>query len=237
MTRILICDNNPIFAQYLLQEVEKLMPVPCRFFICHSAEELRNTVMTDSPPDIVLLDIHLSDTPENGIALAQELFPRGTDVSVIFITGYIEYVSDVYEADHVYFLRKPIETDYLKRALQKAMETKSVKTPVFPVRIHGTTQLIDLREILCVESFYRKLRFRMWNETVECYGSFSSLPEIVQKQMIHCHKSFLVNPDYIRTMDHQKFLLKDGTSVPISRERYHDSRQCFLDYCARHLKQ
>lgn len=236
MTKILICDNNPIFAQYLAQEVERLMPVPCQFFICHSAEELRKTVLA-APPRIALLDIHLGDTPENGIELAQELFPRSSDTSVIFITGYIEYVSDVYETDHIYFLRKPIEIDYLKRALFKALEQEPLRSPVFSVQIHGTTQLIDLRDVLCVESFYRKLRFRMWNETIECYGSLSSLPEIVLNQMIHCHKSFLVNPDYIRTMDHQKFLLKEGTSVPISRARFPDSRQSFLDYCARHLNQ
>ena len=189
-------------------------------------------------PDIVLMDIHLGDTPENGIALAQELFPHGSAASVIFITGYIEYVSEVYETDHLYFLQKPINTNYLKRALEKAMEEEETsKAPVFSVHIQGTTQLIDLREVLCVESFYRKLRFRLWNETIECYGTFSSLPDFVREQMIHCHKSFLVNPDYIRTMDHQKFLLKDGTSVPISRARFPDSRQSFLHYCARHLIQ
>ena len=236
MKQILICDNNPIFAQYLAQEVEKLMPSTHEISICHSAEELRSAVVS-YPPDIVLLDIHLGDTPENGIALAQELFPHSSATSVIFITGYIEYVSEVYETDHIYFLQKPIDTNYLKRALEKAMEEGTGKAPVFSVQIRGMTQLIDLREVLCVESFYRKLRFRLWNETIECYGSFSSLPEIVREQTIHCHKSFLVNPDYIRTMDHQKFLLKDGSSVPISRARFSESRQSFLDYCARHLTQ
>lgn len=234
MISILICDNNPIFADYLKQEVAQLMTVPCRFSVCHSPEELRTACRSD-PPRIALLDIQLGDHDENGIALAKELFPAGSDTSVIFITGYIEYVSEVYEADHVYFIRKPIEKPYLKRALDKAMEEPQTNKSVFSVQIQGTTQLIDLREVLCVESFYRKLHFRLWNETIECYGSFSSLPDLVTRQLIQCHKSFLVNPDYIRSMDHQKFLLKDGSTVPISRSRYADSRQAFLDYCARHL--
>lgn len=234
MISILICDNNPIFADYLKQEVEQLLPVPCRVSVCHSSEALRQICASD-PPGIALMDIHLGNSPENGITLARELFPASSDTSVIFITGYIEYVSDVYEADHIYFIRKPVEKEYLRRALDKALEGKQTKAPIFSMKIQGTTQLIDLREVLCVESFYRKLRFRMWNETLECYGSFSSLPEMVTSHMIHCHKSFLVNPDYIRTMDHQKFLLKDGSSVPISRSHYSDSRQAFLDYCARHL--
>ena len=234
MISILICDNNPIFADYLKQEVSQLMTTPCCIAVCHSPEEMRAICQND-PPRIALLDIQLGDHDENGITLARELFPAGSDTAVIFITGYIEYVSEVYEANHVYFIRKPIETPYLKRALDKALEKPSAKEYVFPVQIQGATQLIDLREVLFVESFYRKLRYHLWNETIECYGSFSGLPELIARQMIQCHKSFLVNPDYIRSMDHQKFMLKDGSTVPISRSRYASSRQAFLDYCACHL--
>lgn len=235
MTSVLICDNNPIFADYLKQEVQTILEGPCRVLVCHSPEELR-TECKKEHPQIALMDIHLNDTPENGIALAKELFPSGCGTSVIFITGYIEYVSDVYETEHIYFLRKPVEKDYLARALHKALEQEAhSSSPIFSIRSNGTTQLIDLREVLCVESFYRKLRFRLWNETVECYGAISGLPEFVRSHMIYCHKSFLVNPDYIRTMDHHKFLLKDGSVIPISRARYTDSRQQFLDYCSRKL--
>lgn len=235
MTNVLICDNNPIFADYLKQEVLSILEDPCTVSVCHSPEELRKECKKTSP-QIALLDIHLNNTPENGIALAKELFPAGCGTSVIYITGYIEYVSDVYETEHIYFLRKPVEKEYLIRALRKALEQEPKRsTSLFSIYSNGATQLIDLREVLCVESFYRKLRFRMWNEVLECYGTFSKLPVEVQKHMIHCHKSFLVNPDYIRTMDHQKFILKDGTSVPISRARSTDSRKAFLDYCARHL--
>ena len=234
MIKVVICDNNPIIADYLHKEVSNLLSEPFQIAVCHSAEELRQEC-DHSSPQIALMDIHLDETPENGITLAKELFPHGCGTSVIFITGYLEYVSDVYETDHIYFIRKPVETRYLKQALEKAMNNVPAETTVFPIHINGSVQLVDLRDVLCVESFYRKLRFRMWNEVLECYGSFSKLPKPVQDHMIQCHKSFLVNPDYIRTMDHQKFILKDGSSVPISRAKNKDSRQAFLDYCAHHL--
>ena len=110
MTNVLICDNNPIFADYLKQEVLSIMEEPCTVSVCHSPEELR-AECKNGCPQIALLDIHLNDTPENGIALAKELFPAGCGTSVIYITGYIEYVSDVYETEHIYFLRKPVEKD------------------------------------------------------------------------------------------------------------------------------
>lgn len=234
MTRVIICDNNPNFADFLKEEVLKLLPPPAEACICLSAEELREKAK-EYGAQIAILDIHLGETPENGISLAQELFPSGCGTSVIFVTGYIEYVSDVYEADHVYFLRKPVEPDYLKKALDKALQVPDIEPTTFSIQTGGKIQVVDLREVLCIESFYRKLHIRLWNETIESYGSLSSLPELVQKHMISCHKSFLVNPDYIRTMERQKFLLKDGSEVPISRSRYGESRQKFLDYCSRDL--
>ena len=120
MISILICDNNPIFAGYLKKEVEQLIDVPCQVTVCHSSEELREQCRTESPR-IALMDIQLGSTDETGITLARELFPAGSETSVIFITGYMEYVSDVYEADHIYFLKKPVEKEYLKRALDKAL--------------------------------------------------------------------------------------------------------------------
>ena len=235
MTHVLICDNNPIFADFLKQEVQRHLPVPSEITVCHTREDLR-ALTKQILPQIVLLDIHLDDSPENGITLAKELFPAGSGTAVIFVTGYTEYVSDVYETEHIYFIRKTIQSDYLKKALQKALQHQESRSPVFPVRSNGSTLLIDLREVLFMESFYRKIRIHMWNETIECYGAFSSLPEFVSRHMIQCHKSFLANPDYIRTMDRQHFLLRNGTSVPISRSRYNESRQAFLDYCARNMK-
>lgn len=235
MTRAVICDNNILFADWLRDQLKTLLPAPHAISVCYTPDDLRKECQKE-PPQIALLDIHLGDSPENGITLAQELFPINSGVSVIFITGYSDYLPDVYEANHIYCLRKPVNLVYLKRAVQKALDTIPPAVTVFPIQTNKAIQIVDMRDVLSIESFYRKLHLRMWNETVECYGSISSLPEFVLKHMIQCHKSFLVNPDYIRTMDHQKFLLKDGTSVPISRSRFVESRQAFLAYCVNHLE-
>lgn len=72
----------------------------------------------------------------------------------------------------------------------------------------------------------------MTDETLEIYGSISSLPEEAQKYMIHCHKSFLVNPAHIETMNTNAFILDSGASVPISHNNRTESRQKFLAFLA-----
>ena len=233
LTHILICDNNPIQAAHLQEQIEALFPATFTIATCSSSEGLRAEVAHHAP-DIVLMDVLLGK--ENGIELAKEMFSRGSGVAVIFVTGYIEYCTDVYETDHIYFLLKPIQDEQLRHALDKAMAVLTEEPGDFPVQINNIIRRVEIRSVYFIESFYRKLRIRLSSEVIECYGSIAELPENVLRSMIHCHKSFLVNPEHVRTLDRTAFLLTDGTSVPISRNRYAESRQAFLDYCGRHLE-
>lgn len=233
MTHVLICDNNPILSSDLQAQIASLYPDTFTIACCSSAEALRAEI-AHKAPNIVLLDVLLGE--ENGIELAKNLFPHGSGVAVIFITGYIEYCTDVYETDHIYFLLKPIQPEQLRRALDKALAALSEVPGDFPVQINNTIRRVEISSVYSIESFYRKLRIRMAGEVLECYGSIAELPDNVRQSMIHCHKSFLVNPEHIRTLDRSTFLLTDGTTVPISRNRYAESRQAFLAYCGRHLE-
>ena len=231
MLNILICDNNQIQADYLRQIVQELMTEPCRVTACCSSDELR-AQCAKAAPQIVLMDILLEQ--ESGIELSKELFPKSSGTAVIFISGYREYFVDVYEADHVYFLPKPIERAQLKKALEKAVASIRTEQPAFSVYVNRSLQKILLRDVVCIESFYGRLRIHLWRETLESHSSIPALPEDVRS---HCHKSFLANPDYIRTLDGKSFLMANGKVVPISRNRYQDSRRAFLAYCGQKLEE
>lgn len=232
MTKIWICDNDPDVAGQLRQSVTDCFPGECAVELCCTAEAFQER-LAQGNPDIVLLDIVLGD--ENGIELAKKHFPRESGVAVIFVTGYLEYCTDVYETEHVYFLPKPVQPEKLRRALQTALRAHDEAPCSFTVRTDGALRRIDVRDVYCVESFYRKLRIRMLDDVVECYGSITTLPQEVLGRMIHCHKSFLVNPEHVRTMDRQTFLLTNGHTIPISRNRYAASREAFLAHCSRHI--
>lgn len=234
MLDILICDNNQIQADFLSRIVPELLSEPCRVTACRSADELR-ALCAKAAPQIVLMDILLEQ--ENGIEIAQELFPKSSGTAVIFISGYREYFVDVYEADHVYFLPKPIERAQLHKALEKAVASIQTEQPAFSVYVNRSLQKILLRDVVCIESFYGRLRIHLWGETLESHSSIPALPETVLRRMIHCHKSFLANPEYIRTLDGKSFLMANGKVVPISRNRYQESRRAFLAYCGQKLEE
>ena len=227
MKRVYICDNNRAFLTQIQTQIAQILGSRWEITSCADAQSLRNAV-AHAMPDIAVMDILIDG--ENGIALTQELFPAGCGTAVIFVTGYVEYCTEVYEAEHVYFLSKPVQEAQLKRALEKA--DTLTKSASFMIRVRSAHRKVALDKLISIESFYRKLRFLTTDETFECYGSFSSLPEEVLVQMIRCHKSFLVNPTHILAIDGHVFLMDNEQRVPISRTYLAQARARFLDACA-----
>lgn len=89
--------------------------------------------------DIVVMDVNLGQL--NGIEYVNLLHREQTGVQVIFVTGYSENRSLVYEAEHMYYLDKPINEALLFRALQKAVQTveamKLIQSPQLLVLSRG----------------------------------------------------------------------------------------------------
>lgn len=230
MIDILICDNNARQAEQLRAMLAELLPEPAEIAVCGSADALR-AACAKRQPQIVLLDVLLGQ--DNGIELAQTLFPQRSGTAVIFISGYPEYALDAYAAEHVWFLTKPVDRLRLDEALRKALALPRQEQAHFFVTVDRAPRRIALCDVMSIESSYRKLRIALPGETVECYGTFAALPEALRSGMIQCHKSYLVSPQYIQTIRGSAFLLTSGASVPISRNRYAESRRAFLAYCSR----
>ncbi len=119
MYTIYICDDDALFASSLCAKVQQLFPGSFQISVFHSIRTLQ-AAAEKTPPNIALLDIQLGQ--DNGISLAKQLFPSPSQTQVIFITGYVEYCSDVYETEHIYFLLKPLDPVLLKKSLQKAVD-------------------------------------------------------------------------------------------------------------------
>ena len=70
--------------------------------------------------DILLLDIELGN--ENGIDLALMVNEVTPYTQIIYITAYMQYVSDVYQSKHTYFIDKEKLDKYFPLAIKQAKE-------------------------------------------------------------------------------------------------------------------
>ena len=166
MNIIIIEDEKPA-ARLLQRKVEKLgLEVHT---LLHSVEESVEWFQNNNHPDLIFLDIQLSD------GLSFEIFEQ-IDIksAVIFTTAYDEYALRAFKLNSIDYLLKPIDEDELaiavtkfKNQLQKSSvssldfemikkmilgaETKEYKNR-FSVKIGQQLKVISIDEVECFYS-------------------------------------------------------------------------------------
>ncbi len=95
---------------------------------------------------------------------------------------------------------------------------------------------IFLDEILYAESSVRKLRLVCKDQVIEYYGKISDLEiQLDGDSFVRCHKSYIVNLEYLRSYDAKSIELIDGTILPISKQRYHDTKERITEFYGKPL--
>ncbi|HEX8270183.1 MAG TPA: LytTR family DNA-binding domain-containing protein [Flavobacterium sp.] len=111
MTTIIIEDEKPA-ARLLQRKLEKLTVSVGTML--HSVEEAVAWFSSNEHPDLIFLDIQLSD------GLSFEIFEKvAVKSAIIFTTAYDEYALKAFKLNSIDYLLKPIDEDDLERAIDK----------------------------------------------------------------------------------------------------------------------
>ena len=165
--KILIIEDEKPAARLLQRKIEKLGYIIA--VLLHSVEESLEWFQSNPHPDLIFLDIQLSD------GLSFEIFEK-IDIksAVIFTTAYDEYALRAFKLNSIDYLLKPIDQEELASAISKfknqfqnngisSLDFEAIKrmlvNPVqkefrkrFSVKIGQQLKVIDVTEIECLYS-------------------------------------------------------------------------------------
>lgn len=122
MIKITVCDDDPDVLETIVGLIKKNYGNSVSISVCSQVQRLLEEWQAsgDNRADIVIMDIVFEQN--NGITAAKTLQQLTRNVKIIFISGYLEYAADIFEADPFYFLAKPIKEKKLTDAIDKALE-------------------------------------------------------------------------------------------------------------------
>lgn len=109
-----IIEDEQIAMQNLDQMIRQLRPHYQKFFQTDTAEETIKSLMSDLKPDLLFMDIELSDA--NCFTIFEKVDVK---VPIIFTTAYDEYAIKAFTVNSIDYLLKPISKDNLLRAIEK----------------------------------------------------------------------------------------------------------------------
>jgi DNA-binding LytR/AlgR family response regulator len=143
MNVIIIEDEKPSARR--LQRMLKAINITAETML-HSVEEALEWFQKNPHPDVIFLDIQLSD------GLSFEIFET-IDIksAVIFTTAYDEYALQAFKLNSIDYLLKPIDEDDLKKAVEQYTTQKSYNQAV-------TLDFNDIKKLLVnpIERDYKK---------------------------------------------------------------------------------
>lgn len=154
---------------------------------------------------------------------------------MIFVTAHPEYVEESFEVEPVYFLVKPIRPDSFHRAMDRAMERLAAERQEsrLTVTFQNRVSAVALRDISYIEFSVRSATIHAGTRVLRTYEKLSSLQQRVDSRFIQCHKSYLVNMDYVIGFQGNTLELCGGVEIPVSQSRAKVTRETLLHHLTR----
>ncbi len=179
--------------------------------------------------DIIIINAIIGNY--NGIKLMQEVQERLPHIEILFVSRFRELVFDSYAVRHAAFIPCPIEQKYFVQGMNRAVENLRSRPRAFlTLASRGLISRIALDDILYLESNLRILIVHTIKGKQEFPRQLESVKPLLDWRFVQCHKSFIVNMDYIANLDVGKLcaFLSTGAQVPISSRKLKQTKDAFL---------
>jgi len=212
---IIVDDEFPAREElkFLLKEFENIKVIG---EATHGLEAIE--INEKVKPDLMFLDIQMPQM--SGIDVAESLIKTEHMPFIVFVTAFEEYAIKAFEVNAIDYILKPISKNRLSKTIKKVMNTTETKNGTFEQKIERF--LLDMRK----ENYAKTNKISIYKEgklipvdpheiiyvtvkarntlIVSTKGRFESNNTLTQIEerlnlptFFRCHKSFLINLDYI----------------------------------------
>jgi len=229
--KIAICDDNDAELSLLTTLVNDWAKINGkRVFIetFTSSESFLFRYEDEKDFSILLLDIEMGGM--NGVALAKTLRHENKEIQIVFITGYPDFIAEGYDVQALHYLLKPAEKEKFFEVLSLAEEriTKNRRTIIIPA--NGVQLRFYVDEITFLEAFSHTVTLHTITDTHELRMTIGEAEKLLVDGFFRCHRSYIVNLQYLRKIDKTEILLDDGTVLPLSRRLYKQANDAFIAF-------
>ena len=215
---ILICDDIKADADKL-NELLAGSGFSLNTDVFTNAKDAREFVRSGAPVDVCFLDIVMPET--NGVELAKDLRADGWRGFIVFLSTSKDFGPESYQVQAFSYLLKPASLESVREVLHDIdYKKKNTDLDGISVKGIGQTRFVLFREISCVEASNQNVIFRLTNGSeLKMRSTFAEITAslLEDSRFAQCHRSYIVNMDDIVSVNHNDFIMRSGTKIPIAR--------------------
>ncbi len=226
--QVAICDDDKVFRQDLKEKMiryrkEKRIAVDIVEF---DAPEI--LLSSETVFDIVFMDYCFKD--QNGLEAAKQLRVKNFTGSIIFVTGYPQFVYDSFEVQPFRFFVKPVEEDKLRAAMDSYLRQHTLLNHIVVVQ-DGEQITLSAADILYLEGSGKYCLIRTREDTYRSSKTLSQVQRLLPEYCFYrIHKSYVVNMYSVAAIQGHELLFVNGERASIGRSRLKDFKKSYLDF-------
>lgn len=233
MIKFAICDDEPQMAQEIADQLASYMNEISSDYSVECFSSGYALLKSSDEFGIIFLDIQM-ERPD-GMETAALLRQRESRSLLIFVTVLKDRVFDVFPLEAFDYLLKPLDCERFQRTMDRAMrwlERDAAKNLM--IQRGSDCEVVLLSDILYCEVLGRKVYLHKKDGiVVDYYDRLEDVEQRVDSRFFKCHRSYLVNLDYVSGCQEGQVLLPQGKRIPVSRLRERELTQALL----RHMKE
>lgn len=219
--RIAVCDDDKRFAAKL-EDMVRQEAMRVGFSVETETYSDGDTLVADIEKgyryELIFLDIEMERV--NGISAARAIRNMDRSVLLIYVSGYEQYLKELFEVEPFRFLPKPVDDGKFCRYFQEACERIGETDAFYQFNFNKNIRRVALRDTVYFESRNRVVYIILDDGTEEYfYGKLNDVEKQLERSCYHflrIHQSYLVNYSYIKRMSFSDITLVSGHGKEIS---------------------
>lgn len=242
MINIAICDDDVAMTAIIEEMLHKIaneqdIKINCAVFF--DGFTLVENIRQGTYYDLIYLDIEMHKI--NGISAAELIRSMEVPALIVYVSSYEKYLKELFNTEPFRFLSKPIIGKEFHSVFMDAYKRIRQKLEYFSFTYNKEFIKVPLGRIYYFESCNRVIyihavrNVRAENtESDEMEYRFYGKMNDVEKQLsdsnvrfIRIHQSYLVNFDYIKSMNFTNVTMSDGAMLQISEDKQKKVRSQF----------
>ncbi len=236
MLQLAVCDDNIDELSNMVQLINLYRAsknFSCEYAVFPNGFELVSALEKGKRFDIYCLDIIMPGF--TGIDVAKEI--RGFDKTapILFFTSSPEFALESYSVKAINYVLKPISKEKLFFTFDEMLEQIRVEKDedAIIVKSNEGIQKILISNLTFAEVIGRNVFYHLHSgKVIECAEPFSSVCDTLLKYrcFMKPHRSYLVNMQYVDTIENHQVTLQTLSSVPVAQGKAKEIKEQYLAY-------
>lgn len=242
MINIAICDDDEtmttVIEEMLCQIAqEQSIEIDCAIFFDGSS--LVGSIRQGDCYDLIYLDIEMRKV--NGIGAAEMIRNMELSPLIVYVSCHEQYLKELFDTEPFRFLSKPVDKDTFRSVFLAAYKRIRQRAEYFYFTYNREVIKVPLGRSWYFESRGRVIyiyvadgvrtkRPGSGEADYKFYGKMNDVEKQLSERnvrFIRIHQSYLVNFDYIRSINFTNVTMPDGRRLQISEERQKNVRTRF----------